>query len=273
MTYKLSKFLCFVLIVFYSQQSLGQNCRYHEYDSLVNVARKSFKNKKNKAGQTQLKLALKTSVFPRGEDLSFALYKAKEIKDDSLAGKLAEKLSKGGVPKRFFFQFKKEKWYPIFEKKFKDYSKFYHDNFNQNLRQELLLLLDKDKKRTERYHKWRTREIELSVNDLIDDAKAVLVDFEKIIAKYGFPCEEMIGYNYIRRVNKVEGYETDVLMIHMYQSGVRLFEHSILELICSGRLPYNFENTINKMYGFSDCSGIENEMKARYKRFRGAANN
>ncbi len=246
----------------------SQDCAYGKYDSLVNIARGNFKEKKSLDGIKHLKLAFETSNFPRGEDLTFALYKAREVKDDALALEVAKMLSKGGVPKRFFFQFKKEKWYTKFELAFESFSKFYRDNFNQNLREELLLLLAKDKNHNDRYHKWRTREIDISLDALIHDAQEVLTGFEKILIKYGFPSEELVGYNYIRRTNKVAKYNVDVLMIHLYQSGVRLFENSISDLICSGALPSGFKTTIDKIYGFSSCYGIENEMKARYKKFR-----
>lgn len=271
MKYRQLKLSCFslALFIFCSQQLLGQDCIYAKYDSLVNIARKNFKDKKSEKGKAHFQLAFETFAFPRGEDLNFALYKAREIKDDGWANELAEKLSKGGVPKRFFFQFKKEKWYSSFSQNFEDYSKFYQDNFNHDLRQKLLQLLDKDNNRVDRYHKWRTREIEMSLDNLIKEAKEVVVDFEKIIAKYGFPSEKMVGYKYVRRTNKVENYEVSALMIHMYQSGVRLFENSIPELMCLGVLPVNFENNIKKIHGLSDCVGLENEMKARYETFRG----
>ncbi len=246
----------------------SQDCAYAKYDSLVNIARGNFKDKKSVEGLRHLRLAFETSNFPRGEDLSYALYKARESKDDNFAIELAEKLSMGGIPKRFFFQFKKEKWFPNFDQNFQYYAKFYQDNFNHKLRKELLLLLDKDSKYNEKYHKWRAHEIEVNFDDLIYDAKEVLTDFEKIIIEYGFPSEKLTGYNYIKRTNKVAKYNIDVLMIHMYQRGVRLFENSIADLICSGALPSGFKTTIDKIYGFSSCYGIENEMKARYKKFR-----
>ena len=84
-----------------------------------------------------------------------------------------------------------------------------------------------------------------------------------------FRVKKLVGYNYVRRTNRVVNYNIDVLLIHIYQCGVRLFEHSISDLICSGALPSDFKNTIDKIYGFSSCHGIENEMKARYKKFRG----
>lgn len=256
-------------ILFISQTIISQECPYKSYDSLINVGENYFKLNKRRDGQTYYKLAFQTSVFPKGEDLSFALYKARALKDDTWAFELAEKLAKGGVPQRFFFQFKSEKWYQKFEQNFENYLKFFHENFNHELRSELILLLDKDKIRTDRYHSWRTREIEMSLDDLINEAKAVLVDFEKIIAEYGFPNEQMVGYNYVKRINKIESYELNALIVHMYQRGVRLFEDSMAELVCSGSLPAGFQNTIKKVYGFSETLGIENEMKARYKKFRG----
>ena len=263
-----TKILASILFIFYSLVLIGQDCSFSGYYSLIDSAQISFKEKEYERGKEFLKSAFSTNVFPKGKDLSYALYKARENKDDAWAVEIAEKLVKGGVPKRFFFQFKKEGWYPRFEKEFQNNLKYYLDNFNNDLRQDLLLLLIKDSKRTDRYHKWRTREIEMSLDDLINSAKEILSDFEQLIIKYGFPYEKLIGYNYDKRTNKIKNYEIDILFIHFYQRGVRIFEDSIPELICSGGLPPDFESTINKITGFSSCYGIENEMKARYKKYR-----
>ena len=192
MKYRLIDILPFLLclIFFFSQKNQAQDCAYAKYDSLVNIARGNFKNKKSLEGVRHLKLAFETPIFPRGEDLSFALYKAREVKDNMWSLELTEKLSKGGVPKRYFFQFKNEKWYPKFEQNFESYSKFYQENFNLNLREELLLLMTKDRNYTDRYHEWRERKIEMTEEELVKETKEVLVDFEKIIFKYGFPSEK-----------------------------------------------------------------------------------
>ena len=41
------------------------------------------------------------------------------------------------------------------------------------------------------------------------------------------------------------------------------------EIVCNGGLHPNYEETLKKIKGFGNSTGVEQEMKVRYKKFRG----
>jgi hypothetical protein len=265
----LSSSIFIFLIAFNFQTCAAQQCKYNEYYQLTDEAKKHYSSKKYKEASKYYKLAFSKIDFPLGHDLSFALFTANKAKDDFWAAEIAEKLAKGGVPMRYFIQFKKKKWYSKFESEFNNYTQYFNENFNITLRKELMLLLNKDIENTNKYHQWRNREIQINFRDLIDERKKILSDFEKKISKYGFPNEKLIGYNYIRKKNIIEPFKFNVLMVHIYQFGVPLLKSAISTIACEGGLPPNYEKVLENIQGFGNSTGIEQEMKARYKKFRG----
>ena len=87
--------------------------------------------------------------------------------------------------------------------------------------------------------------------------------------KYGFPNEKLMGYHYVRRKNSIVRSNSGVLIIYIYQRGVLVFENEINEIVCDGGLHPNYEETLKKIRGFGNSTGVEQEMKARYEKYRG----
>jgi hypothetical protein len=248
--------------------SYAQDCEYTEYYPLVELASKNYSDKNYRDAEKNLKLAFTKTEYPLGADLHLALSVAQKIKDEKWAEQISIRLAKGGVPLTYFRYLKKYNWYDKFNAAFKTYSDFYEENYNPELRDEVVNLIEKDKEFNSKYHDWRTRKIELTLDELIDGASQILSEFEEITDKYGFPNERLMGYNYVHRKNSVENYHTDALIIHIYQRGVLVFENEIHDIVCDGGLHPNYDETLKKIRGFGDSTGVEQEMKARYAEYR-----
>ena len=257
-------FICLRII-----DSSAQECEYGEYYQIVELATKQFKEQNYKEANKQFKVAFSKIDFPLGSDLDLALYAASKSTDNVWAALIAEKLAKGGVPLRYFGKYRQEKWYQKFNSEFENYSEYYTQNYNLELKQELISLLQRDREFNSRYHEWRTREIVLTLNELIDGAAAVLNDFESIIEKYGFPDESLMGYNYVRRLSRIETYRIEVLIIHIYQRGVFILKDDIDKVSCDGGLHPKYAEALKRIRVFGNNTGIEQEMKLRYQKYRG----
>ncbi|WAC03023.1 hypothetical protein N7U66_05175 [Lacinutrix neustonica] len=247
----------------------AQECEYAEYYQLVAIAKKEYSQQNYKEASKNFKLAFSKTDFPLGHDLSFALVTANKTNDDMWAGFIAEKLAQGGVPLRYFVKYKKKNWYQKFNYEFENYSNYYRENLNSELREKLISLLNRDSEFNSKYHEWRTKKIEMTLQELIDGATAILMEFQNLTDNYGFQNERLIGYNYVRRKNNIEPYPIGVLIVHIYQRGVLIFKDDIQDIICKGGLHPNYGETLKGIRGFGDSTGIEQEMKTRYAKYRG----
>ena len=188
----------------------GQDCEYKEYDKLIEIANENYKNKKYKEVQKSLKLAFSKTDFPLGKDLHLGIKIAKKTKDSEWAEKVAIQLAKGGVPLKYFTKYRDFKWHEKFKTDFKNYAAYYDENFNAELKVKLLSILKQDTEFNKKYHEWRTREIELTLQELIDGASSVADNFKELTDEYGIPNEQKMGYNYNWAKNIVEYYHIDV---------------------------------------------------------------
>ena len=247
----------------------AQECEYAEYYRIVDSAKKDYSKQNFKEANQKFKLAFSKTDFPLGHDLSYALISAIKSKDDYWAGTIAENLAKGGIPLRYFGKYKKEKWYKKFSSEFVNHSTYYKDSLNPIFKDKFLSLLEKDREFNSKYHEWRTRKTELTLQELINGANEILKEFNTLTEKYGFPNERIIGYNYVRIKNAIEPFPIEALIVHIYQRGVLIFENEIPRIVCEGGLHPQWIETLKKIRGFGDSSGIEQEMKARYEQFRG----
>ncbi len=247
----------------------AQECEHAEYYRIVDSAKKDYSKQDFKEANQKFKLAFSKTDFPLGHDLSYALISAIKSKDDYWAGTIAENLAKGGIPLRYFVKYKKEKWYKKFSSEFENHSTYYKDSLNPVLKDKLLSLLEKDREFNSKYHEWRTRETELTLQELIKGANEILEEFNTLTEEYGFPSERIMGYNYVRRKNAIENFPIEVLIVHIYQRGVLIFENEIPNIVCNGGLHPQWIETLKKIRGFGNSTGVEQEMKARYEKFRG----
>jgi hypothetical protein len=129
-------------------------------------------------------------------------------------------------------------------------------------------LLEKDREFNSKYHEWRIGDNEMTLQELIKGAGDILEEFYTLTEKYGFPNEKIMGYNYVRKKNSIENFPIMVLIVHIYQRGVLIFENEIPNIVCSGGLRPQWTETLKKIRGFGNSTGVEQEMKARYEKFR-----
>jgi len=261
--------LLLLIILLFTAKSIAQDCEYTAYYPLVVLARKNYSDKKYKKAEKNLKLAFAKTEHPFGADLHFALAVALKRKNFKWAEQIAIQLAKGGVPLRYFRYHKKYDWYKKFNADFKTYSDYYKENYNQKLRDNFLSLLNRDEVFNSKFHDWRTHKIELTIDELIHGASEIVSDFNQITDKYGFPNEKLMGYHYVRRKNSIEHYNSAALIIHIYQRGVLIFENEIYKIVCDGGLHPNYEEILKTIRGYGNSTGVEQEMKVRYKKFRG----
>ncbi len=261
--------LLVLTILIFMTKSVAQDCEYADYYPLFELARKNYSEKEYKEAERNIKLAFEKTSFPLGEGLHLALQIAQKQNDSEWAEQLAIKLAKGGVPLPYFRYMRKYDWYDDFAADFENYAQFYKENFNPKLREELLDIISRDKAFNKKFHEWRTRKIELTIDELIEGASSIISDFKKLTDEYGFPNERLTGYNYVRRTDRIEYFHTDVLMVHTYQRGVLMFENEIHDIVCEGGLHPNYEEILSKTRGRGNSTGVEQEMKARFKEFRG----
>ncbi|MGB5317318.1 MAG: hypothetical protein WBN56_15065 [Robiginitalea sp.] len=60
------------------------------------------------------------------------------------------------------------------------------------------------------------------------------------------------------------------LVAHIYQMGERsIIEDEIHSIVCNGGMHPVYELTLEKIHGYGNNIGVEEEMKARYKVHRG----
>lgn len=250
-------------------KSFAQDCEYAEYYPLFELATKNYSNKNYKEAEKNIKLAFEKIEFPLGTGLHLALLIAQKQKDSKWAEQISIKLAKGGVPLRYFRYLRKYDWHEKFKSDFEDYSTYYKENFKPELREKLISLINRDEEFNSRYHDWRTRKIELTLDELIEGASEILSDFKELTDQYGFPNEQLTGYKYVQRTDRIEYFHTDALIIHIYQRGVLIFGDKIHEIVCDGGLHPKYEETLRKIRGFGDSTGVEQEMIARYEKYRG----
>ncbi len=261
------KILPILTCIFLTLYTSGQECEYAEYFRLTDLAKKQCHSKNYKDAKQNFKLAFATTDFPLGHDLSFALISANETKDELWAGLIAEKLAKGGVPLRYFSKFKKKKWYKKFESEFQKYAEYYDENVEEEFRTVFLSLIKKDQDFAEQLMKLDNREIKLSFEQATETANAILAELKTLTDNYGFPSEENMGYNYVRRLNRVEYYKTGVLLIHIFKYGELIYEKEIPNIICDGNLHSNYQQILKQSRGFGNSTGIEQEMKIRFTKY------
>ncbi|MGA9237651.1 hypothetical protein [Robiginitalea sp.] len=264
----MSKTLPFI-ILFYTLFLPVQECQYEAYFQITDLAKKQTASERFTEARANFQEAFSQIEFPLGHDLSVALYVADQTKDFEWASLLAKKLAMGGAPLRYFSKFKNRKWYNEFELKFEEYAKFYKTNFNHELRNRFMVLSRRDIEFTERYHSWREGKIEMTLEELIDGATEIVTEFIRLNEEYGFPDEQKMGYNYVRRKNDIEPYDILAVVVHIYQRGVLILQDDIPNIVCSGGLHPGYEKTLKQVRGFGNSTGVEQEMQARYSKYRG----
>lgn len=262
-----------ILALLFNFNLFAQECKYKEYFTIIDIAHKEYLAKDYKNCENNLKLAFSKVDFPLGKDLNMALNVCQLRKNEKWAEEISVQLAKGGVPLRYFEKLNSYKWFSNFKNNFPTYTEHYNKNFKPELRQELILLIEKDKKFNERLHSLSAGDIEMTLQELIDSSYEILNQFNKIIENYGFPYEKLLGYNYDVRRNTVEAYWISALLVHIIGRGVKIFSFMKLnEIACNGGLNTNYIDSFKNKYGYGDGIGIEQEMNIRYNNVKNKKN-
>ena len=248
---------------------LGQHCEAIEYHRIIKEAKIDYNNKKYKEASKKIKEAFSKKIIPFGEDLDFALKMAIKTNNNEWAKEIAIVLAKGGVPIKYFLKLKKFTWYNEFIINFKNYSDFYQIKCDSSFESNMISLIEKDKKFTYKYHGWRLKKTEMSLEEMTEKAVNIFDLFCSIIDKYGFPSSENVGYYYNKGKDRVESYNTEILLIHIYQRGELIFNDELEKLFCFGNIDINTHNALIEVSRqFENNSpGVRVEMKRRYDYF------
>ena len=265
MPFVFKHFFIFILLLCFT--GYGQHsCEYEEYFALTAAAHKDLVKDDYKSAAEKFKKAFSISVFPQGKDVAAALKTAKKEKDNEWAYTLAIQLARGGIPLRYFTSFKKDKWYKAFEKDFPEYIAYYTENFDLELRHQVLDLRVKDIALNNKFYSWKAKEIEVPLNEFINDATALLQGFKTMREECGFPGEQRIGYYYTK--SRVDEFPTGVLLIHIYQTSELLYFNELDDLVCGGYITEDYKKILMEIRGYTNGEGAEQEWKVRYEKFR-----
>lgn len=212
------------------------------------------------------KLAFSKEDFPFGVDLAIALETALKTKDTIWARSLSVELAKGGIPIEFFDSCKKMPWYGQFESDYSLFQNNHKEKFDLALRRKILELKLQDSLFTDNYHKWRKGEFEMTLDELINGAKKITNGFKSIVKEYGFPSEQKMGY-YCNE-GQIQAFPITIILIHIYQRGELLYRDRLANIVCDGKLKPTDHTLLNGFKGFGDSTGVEQEMKVRYNKYR-----
>lgn len=244
---------------------ISQDCKYDNYFYWSNSAYFDIQDGRMDDALKKIKRSLSTVDFPLAYELEQALKISEEVGDYEFLYKVCVLLAKGGIPLEYFGKYYKYEWYDKFEQEFTEYTDYYTSHFNLEMKKELLEIRKNDSIFNSNYHKWRIGEFELSLDDLIKGATQISSRFKALVKKSGFPCERNMGYFY--QENKIREYPLTVLLIHFYQRGELLYKNSLTEKVCEGKLRPQQQASISRMRGFGNSTGIEQEMRIRYKKY------
>lgn len=258
-----------VISLFTISTLFAQDCKYQEYNSLVSTANKYYSKNDFKKASEAFKKAFSKTDFPLGKDLSLALIVAQKTKDMLWVEDISIQLVKGGVPIRYFARFVKSKWFAKFKVDYKKHVSFYHENFDQELKEKWISLILKDRHfNLNRYHAVREGRIDISIEELIKEATEISKEFIEIYNTFGYPGEQEMGYLYNTGNNKVVDYPSGVLLRHIYQRGEEVLEDAeVKQIVCDGKLRSSdiiSPESIGGLYGV----GLEESFQWFYEKYK-----
>lgn len=268
--FKIGKILFLFLFIVFSNHVLGQECEAIEYHRIIKEAKIDYNNKKYKEANKKIKASFSKNLIPFGEDLELALKVAIKTNDSEWAKEIAIVLAKGGVPNRFFFKLKEFSWYNEFEENFKNYEIYYQKKCDSSFVSQIVYLIEKDEKFNYKFHGWRLKKTEMSLEEMIKKSEEIYNSFYTLIDKYGFPSSENVGYNYIREKNRVEKYNVNILIRHIYQRGELIFLNKLDELYCNNSIDdITYKGLLEVASQFENNSpGVVAHINREYKRLK-----
>ncbi len=249
-----------------SQSNTVDTCLYLDYFNQIEKARIAYFNESFEKANELYKKAFTSIPFPLGEDLKTAVEVATKNNDSEFLYSISIILAKGGIPLEYFNRFSNHNWFKEFKTSYNSYQEYYHNHFNKNVRIKLFELRKIDSTYNEKYHSWRKGEIELSLEELTSTAKHTIYSFKSYVEQFGFPSEQILGYHFGDK--NISSYPISVLLIHAFQRGEYLYIDEFEKLLCEGKLTPGIIAQVSSIKGFSNGTGIEQEMKIRYQKFK-----
>jgi len=253
-------FATFILVI------NAQECEYGDYYYWTDKAFVNYYDEDYQEAKEQFKKALELVSFPLGPDLHKALDCAIKTNDKLFAQRLSIMLAKGGVPLEYFNKVSNYPWYKTFLNSYKSYKEEYELEFDKGAKENIIHLRHIDSTFNVKYHSWRSREIELTVSELTTGAQMVVDGFKDHVTKYGFPGDKNLGYYYKDGVIKV--YPIQILLTHIYQRGELVYLDELNQISCDGLMSERNIAWIKSNRGFGNSTGVRQEMKVRYNRYR-----
>lgn len=247
-----------------------QECRCERYFYWTGSASNAWDEGKTSEAVKRYRYALKETCFPFGVDLDRALGVAIHDRDSSLAMAIAIQLARGGVPQIYFDKVQLGQWLPRFTEEFAKSQEVYEQAFNLEMRCEFLAVIVMDSIFNSQYHQWRTGSMEISKDDLISGAKAISDRFIALVRKFGFPCEEKMGYYSVN--GQIMSFPILPLLMHIYQRGELLYHDHLYHIVCDGKLRLTDQAVLDHCRGFTDGGGVDEEMEARYRKYGSSRN-
>lgn len=256
-----------LLFLFLSMTLAGQtDCAYETYHYYVSKAQFFHSDGDMLQASKYYEKAFLSVGHPFGIHLDGALKNAVELNNDTLALKYASHLAKGGIPKGYFDKFSHQAWYAIFIDSFSEFRAYFKQNYNIQLRRDILELRHTDSLFNVKYHSWRKNEIELSFEELVSGAENTFAMFKSMIQSHGFPSEQNAGYHL--RDNAIGLFPVTIVMHHLFQRGERVFYDQLGELSCNGYILPIEEASLTGVRGFGKSTGIKDEMLIRWNKYR-----
>jgi len=256
--------LSFILL---SMSLNGQtDCAYENYHYYVSKAQ-FFNSDENAIQASKYYVKAFQSVdHPFAIHLEAAMKNAITIKNDDLALQYASRLAKGGIQKVYFDNFSTQTWYEIFIDSFSEYNAHFKQNYNLQLRRDILELRHVDSLYNVKYHSWRKKDLEVSFEELQSGAEKIFELFKSMIRTHGFPAEKNAGYLFHKK--SVGLWPVTIVMHHLFQLGERVFYDQLGELSCTGYILPIQEASLTGVRGFGKSTGIRDEMIIRWKKYR-----
>jgi len=155
-----------LLVLFFSTNSFGQDtCLYKNYFAHIKRALTEKYSNNPQAANAIFKETISAVPFPLGKDLEEALLVAIEIEDFIFCEQIVIQLAKGGIPLHYFSKYKTLKdtdWWKGFVNDFPTYKLYYQNNFDLELKEKSLALINQDAIFNEKCHQFRRQEIEMT---------------------------------------------------------------------------------------------------------------
>ncbi len=243
-----------LLITFGCSEPESEKCKHIAYAENLEIIKNS--NSRKKCLKTIDKLVENHHI--NSFDIKSVYDKAIELEDEKRIRRLYKYLIEKGIPKSYFYGVSDNDWY--------DFQPPIKYNYDEVLRNKTIRLRLEDSISNEKYHEWRKGNLEMTKEDLIQDAGEILNQFQQIVSDYGFPSEQRIGYYY----NNGEIYDSPVgiLLTHIYQRGDRIYFNELDSLLCQGEISSNLYKTLKTIKGFGKNEGYKKEMELRYNMYK-----